>query len=187
MSEESVMCQYVYTPAEFRRALAGYRRYSKRRWGMLALGIIVGFVAAGTFLPNGAHPETASSPWLQLLNFVPVGVIFGIFVYAFWFSGQRAFKKSVNYNQTMRYFLSDDGLAVRTPLVESNVRWEIFSRVAENKDGFVLLQKGRSAINWLPKDGFDSVASFARAREIMRRNVPDARKLLSAEAGQAGG
>jgi hypothetical protein len=141
--------------------------------------LIVGVSVFSSFNPppNSRHGSDLSLT-ASFLNLVPVIIFLGIAGYAFYFQSFGRHKRSPLFNQPVSFLVSDSGVHLKTPRVESQLQWELFPSAVEGKDGFLLMQIGKKTFNWLPKDGFDSFEFIARCREILRRNVKESSGLL---------
>jgi hypothetical protein len=178
MGQEPIVCRYVYTEVEHRRAMRGF--WFALKWPVLLLIIIVaGSMIGPAFLGSSNRtppsPETQNAGWVPILNYaIPGIIIIGLMAYAVIRPG-RVFRKSPFYEKEFDYSLEEDFIRVKNPLAKVELRWEAIMRAAENKDGFMLYLLNGRTFHWLPKAGFISPSEIGRARVIIRQQVKKAR------------
>jgi hypothetical protein len=182
MSDQVITCRFVFTSAEYRKALRCYWRYSPLKWWMLALVLIVlgttlyPAISSGTLWQDNSNP--ASSQLMILFwNLLPFLCFFGFISVLLVFQTIRVFRKGPFFNQEMIYLLRESGVHMKTPSVQTDINWELFPRAVENENGFAVFFKGRRSFNWLPKKGFAQPENIDQCRQLLRQCVKDARKL----------
>jgi hypothetical protein len=175
MSLEPLTCRYVFSPKEYQHAMQCFWQHSWLKWLLLVLLVPFGMQVYAEFFPDpNSPPITFGSVFF---DFLP-GVIFLIFVGLFLkYGGQFYFRRTAHCNQEMIYTLREDGVHVKNPLSESEMKWPIYARTTESTYGFSLFHQGKRMFNWLPKDGFDSTESIDLCRELLRRMIKDAKQL----------
>jgi len=185
MSDETIVCRYIFTMPEFRRALRCYWRVSSLKWwlGGLAL-LLLGFALYPLAFPDAASAESSagvSFSWTALFwNLLPVAVFLAFMVLFLAYRTWRPFRKSVYFEKEMIYTFRDSGVHLETPLVQSEMKWEAIPRVAENRAGFALFFSSRNAFSWVPKSGFTSTQQIDRCRELFRARIKNYRRLFPA-------
>ena len=112
------------------------------------------------------------------LNLLPMIIFIGLMVYLYVFQARRSFRKGAYFNKEMIYTFRESGVHLDSALIESEMKWESFPRVAENQNGFALFFMGKRSFNWLPKSGFASPESIDQCRQLFRQHVKDSRKLF---------
>ncbi len=94
------------------------------------------------------------------------------------FQTSWTFRKGTYFNQEMNYTFREAGILLQTSRVQSEMKWEVFPRVVENKNGFIVFNMGKRSFNWFPKSGFESKENVHLCRELFRANIKDSRRLL---------
>jgi len=182
MSEEGVVCRYVFTMEEFRRSrrLQAWRRIRI----YLALTLICLPLALCSFLIwdyvrfiafiiewKVNQPYVDENPGWAAEIFLSFFIPFSMVVLAAGPIGKQQFKKGPLYNQGMIYVLNREGLTMNSPLVHESIRWDAFSRAVESKYGFNFRVRGGEKTHWLSKDGFASPGDMEECGRLIRDNV----------------
>jgi hypothetical protein len=187
MSNEAITCRFVFTPQEMKRAIRCYWRYSPLKWWLGGILLIPLILTLYPIVFPGSSPSTQVPRDIQnptfLMSFVqnvlPILIFIGLVVYIFVFQTSRSFRKGTYFNQEMTYTFRDAGVHLATPRVQSEMKWEVFPRVVENRNGFVLFNMGKRSFNWFPKTGFASPESIDQCRNLLRLHVKDSRRLIA--------
>jgi hypothetical protein len=184
MSDEGIVCRFVFTTDELKRAMSCYWRHSPHKWWIVGLVALVICALAEPFvLPDHSSQATAPSPFSFLYflqNILPMVLFVGLMIFLIVFQTNRSFRKGAYFNQEMIYTFRETGVFLQTPRVQSEMKWEIFPRVLENKNGFVLFNMGKRSFNWFPKNGFASSSEMDECRELFRTYVKDSKCLVQA-------
>ena len=183
--EEAIACQFVFTKQELKKAMGCYWRYSPMIWWYLCVFLLL---AALPFLfPGAAHPdlrgggtEGSFSVISIVQNLIPATVVCCFVAGLVMYQTRTSFRRGPYFNQEMTYGFYDNGIQLKTPRIQTNMSWEVFTRAIENQNGFILFNMGKRSFNWFPKSGFNSPESIDRCRELLRRNVKDVRRLFPA-------
>jgi hypothetical protein len=178
MSDEPIICRYVFTTAEFKRAIRCFYWHSTLIWCLAACIVPIAAVAllqdiGVIWAPVGKPLSTwdIANNLLSLVFFVIVMTL--IFV----FSNSWSFRRLPSYNQDMQYALSAEGIHLKTALFEIKLFWDAVTCAAESKWGIVLFLKGKRSFHWLSKSGFTSPTDVEAFRALLRQHVKDTRNL----------
>jgi hypothetical protein len=60
----------------------------------------------------------------------------------------------------MDYSISEAGCNLHTPLVQMELRWNIFTNALEKDSGFLLFLKGKRSFHWFPTAKLVDVANY---------------------------
>jgi hypothetical protein len=179
MSNEAITCQYIFSPVEYRRAMQCYWRYSPLKWWFVVLFLFLSAVALNPYNFPDSSPQETYTASSVLIALVPVIVVFVFVIGLIVLQTKWTFRKGAYFNQEMIYTFQNTGVHLETSRVQTDIKWEVFPRVVENQNGFVLFTMGKRSFNWLPKSGFASPESVAQCRELFRNNVKDSRQLFA--------
>jgi hypothetical protein len=180
MSEEPIICRYVFTATEHRRAMLSYWRSTPLLWVLFGIVIIsLCFAVFSPTSPSQAHVPPPS-PLTSFLNILPVFLFLGLILYLGFGSKLRSFRKKPACDKEFLYIFRDDTLYLENTLAQSEAKWEIFSKVVENKNGFILFYVGSNNFHWFPKSGFVPSENTSRCRELFRRKIRNSKRLFPA-------
>ena len=181
MSDESLVCRFIFTSKEYGWAMRSYWRHSKIKWFALLLMVVI--VSVGIY--NEAYPPVTPgipvhpiTPLSVFLDFLPILFFLGFMFYLSLYAGRFAFRRGAYFNKELVYTLRESGVHVHSPLTETEMKWAIFACATESSYGFALFHQGKRAFNWLPKQGFAGPGEIDLCRELFRKNIKDTKRLL---------
>ena len=195
MASEEIVCGYVYTVDEYRRARKGQllsRKVVAYFARLFALIIVIFFLVR---IANQSRSHASYPPHVTVYTFQRTIayldntfllcslsiLIFLAFLLLIAFTRilPKNFSRSVLANQPMTIALTDETLAASSPLINSVVKWEAFESARENISGFVLSMYGTGSFYWLPKSGFTQPNKVDECRLLLRQKVKDTHKLFA--------
>ena len=91
-------------------------------------------------------------------------------VWAYWFRPWRAARRSPVIGLAHSVTIDADGIAVETDLASNRLKWPIFSRFVETREGYLLYMGKR--FTGFPKRAFETPEDEARFREMLKVHVP---------------
>jgi hypothetical protein len=180
MSEEPVICRYVFTPKEYSRAMNNYWRHSKTKWILLVV-LVPGTYGTYADLFPAPGTQRVSSLSILLYDVLPVAFVMVVIAVLARYAGQIHFRRSAFCNKEMIFTLREAGVHVKSPLSESEMKWGIYAQATESRHGFSLFHQGKRMFNWLPKHALVDHGEIHHCRELLRRHVKDAKKLFALE------
>jgi hypothetical protein len=182
MSEEGIICRYIFTSREHRSALRCYWRVSPLKWWLLGLAVfLLGCSLYSTVFPDPTASSAPVSLWSLSLNIAGPVAIMGFLVLYLAYRTRRSFRKSVYFEKEMIYIFRPEGIHLQTPLVTSDMKWETVPRVADNQEGFALFFSGRNSFSWVPKTGFAASDEIDRCRELFRERIKVSKRLFPSQ------
>ena len=174
---EPITCQFVFTSREHMRSVKCHWLHPPASFWLGGIVLLfLGTVIYLSFLSDPQHPPGFNG---IILNLFPFAVFVGVFLFMKWLS----FRSAPLFNKELLFSFNNEGVSLKYGPSETEAKWESFSRVIEDKNGFAIYT-GPKRFYWLPKSGFTSRECVVQCRELMRRKVKNANIL---DQGQAGG
>jgi hypothetical protein len=163
-------------------------KHSPLKWWFLAFAsagfLVILYLAyfQGSSSTTMSVEESAARHSLTyfLLNVLPFTAVVVLMVCVHLFRTQRAFKKNTYRNLQLTYILQNSGIHQESSLVQSTMKWEVFSRACENQNGFILNVAGSNSLIWIPKSGFTTIENIDQCRELFRQHVKNSKRLFPA-------
>ncbi|HXQ70066.1 MAG TPA: YcxB family protein [Pyrinomonadaceae bacterium] len=108
-----------------------------------------------------------ASFWIGLLvdaSFVYVGLVD---------APRRLFRKDSKMREQFELTFSEEGVALKTPQIDSKLAWSLYKRVLENKSLYVLVYDapGRMAMTVVPKRVFRDASEELEFRRLVHRQI----------------
>jgi len=186
-------CKFTFTNEEYRTAYALYRRcrglaaYKVFGGVMVFLAAITSWNAYTDYQTNPLAKDDFSV-WIfsqYAILFIPVliGLVFAIplgkrtlTLNALWQQFFSFRKKSLVYNVPFVLTVTNEGLNYESSTVKGELKWPVFSKAMENRDGFIMLTSSRQ-FHWLPKHGFSSPEDIDHCRALLHDHITDFRSI----------
>lgn len=107
---------------------------------------------------------------LALAAGLPVVVV--SLIWAYWFRPWRAARRSPAIGLAHSVTIDADGIAVETDLASNRLKWPLFTRFVETREGYLLYMGKR--FTGFPRRAFASAGDEARFREMLKEHIPGA-------------
>ncbi|HEX8162025.1 MAG TPA: YcxB family protein [Pyrinomonadaceae bacterium] len=169
---ETINLRVRYTEAEF---AAAARLFLWRSPALVArCALVAGLLVSLAFVLAALMPSLSGlwllggAAWLGALCY-SVGYV----------APRRRFRADPRHDSEFRWQFTDGGIALSTPQVESNFRWEAFTRAFAD-ERFYVLAFGPAQMVVIPRRAFAAPAQEAAFRALLRRRLDcpfDARRL----------
>lgn len=91
-------------------------------------------------------------------------------VWSYWFRPWRAARRSPAVGLDHSVTIDENGIAVDTTLATNHLKWPLFTRAVETREGYLLYMGKR--FTGFPKRAFASGEDEARFREMVKEHVP---------------
>ena len=167
---EKVDLTFQYTQSEYVRAEQQYLFASKT---ITKTSVIV----LALFLPATFFYLFFSSFSILSIVFAAVAVIaavVGCLVY--FYMPLYKFRRTSKYHEVYNLIFSNDGIKFKTPSIDSNLRWSIYSAIWESDDFYFLIQ-APLMYTLIPKRAFESTAAKQVFEKIVLSNITNSKRL----------
>lgn len=131
----------------------------------LALGCLMAAFGIGGLI---FQPGDTFSPLLALMGFM----IGGLAVYTLWVLPGIRFKQNPQFRETVALTLCDDDVRSVTPLVDTRVKWGIYSHFSVIRGFYVLFYKGAGQ-TIIPARALDGVTTAAEFHDFLKSRLPE--------------
>lgn len=165
---QPIQVKVTYTEAEYlgatRLILFGEKRRLARVVVLLALIVLISFMVS--VLTDFEFPLWAalSLGLLVATSFAYKGVID---------APRRYFREDPKMRDEFALTFSDEGVAVKTPQIDSKLAWSLYKEVLENKSLYVLMynEPARLTMTMVPKRVFRDANQELEFRRLVHRQV----------------
>src|SRR5271165_2139904 len=120
--------------------------------------------------PSREHPEKDEKARSLLVNGVPIPAVFVALYFLIPLWSARSVMQNPNFAGEFLYAFSDEGVTIKTPLSNSDMRWAAFVKARETSWAFLLYPQNAVA-HVVAKTGFSSDADAAAVRELIRQHL----------------
>jgi len=136
------------------------RAWEGRHWRIARYVVAALLVACGSFLIVGAGELWGGIfvlvGQLEALNLLPAAVVRAMIEY----------RTNPKFREEVRLTLTSDGLHFRTAMIESNLKWSLYSDYFETGKAFILIY-GKRMYTVIPKRALDDEAQVRAVRELL--------------------
>lgn len=154
--------QFQYTEAEYVAATHSYYNRSFHMGSyLIALGVVL---LAGLYLWFSTSEPVVFFGVSVFLLIVATPLVF------YFVSPHTAFRRHPSLRDTYWLRFNEDGIAFKTEHVNSNLDWELYQQVWENKRFFFLIY-GKQMYTVIPKRAFESVSQETQFRELLKHKI----------------
>lgn len=173
---QPIQLKFTHTEAEYlaaTRLLLLSQKVLLIRTGVLLMLVILGVMMI-SLLGEFAFPLWAA---MALGAVIAVGFAYMGLIDA----PRRYFRKDPKMRDEFLLTFSEEGVAVKTPQIDSKLAWSLYKGVVENKSLYVLLYNdpARTSITMVPKRVFRDAVEELEFRRLVHRQVDQSLALTS--------
>ena len=168
---ETVELTFKYTQSEYVKAEQQYLFASKT---ITKTSVIV----LALFFPAALFYLFFSSFSILSIIFTAVAVfaaVIGCLLY--FYMPLYKFRSTSKYHEVYSLIFSNAGIKFKTPSIDSNLQWAIYSGIWESDDFYFLLQAPLT-YTLIPKRAFESAAAKQSFEKIALSNLKNSKRLL---------
>lgn len=166
---DTVNIIFKYTQDEYVKAARVYLIASKiiRRFDIVLLAIFIPFSIIYFFL---SHYSVLSIIILMLIILVSI-----IGFMAYFYIPVRNFRLTSKFHEEYRLTFSQDGISFKTPTIDSEIKWDVYSKAWESRDYYYLIQAPQMYMV-VPKRAFNSDVEINSFEKIILSVLGDIKK-----------
>ena len=168
---DNVTLNFAYTQKEYVKADKQYLIASKtiRKYDPILIAVSLLFSACILFL------SSFSILGIILLAIILVASALGCYVY--FYMPVLKFRQTSKYHEEYTLSFSTEGIAFKTPSIDSVLQWDVYSELWESDDFYFLIQAPR-VYALIPKRAFKTPADKQCFEEMSLSNMKNAKKRL---------
>lgn len=161
---ETIELKFQYTQSEYVRAERQYLIANKilHKYDIVLVAVILLFSAA--------YMNFSSFSIFSILMFGLVIIVTSLGGYLYFLMPILKFKQNAKYQEEYTLIFSKDTIRFKTPSIESEMKWNIYSALGENHDFYYLIQAPR-IYTLIPKRVFKDQKEKQAFDEIAQLNL----------------
>ncbi len=168
---EKVEIVFKYTQYEYIKA---YRQHLFMSKVASKINIILGSILVPFSLFNLFWSHFSL---LSVILVTLVMVVAAIFFMLYFYIPKRHFKLTSKFQEEYKLLFSEEGIVFKTENINSNLKWDVYTEIWENKEFYFLVQNAH-LYTILPKRAFASVADIEIFERVIPSTVPITKRIV---------